>query len=82
MITRGILGNFVVHQLSDPESGGFLTRAARDELIGGRIYDAHIAEIARLSGARTVITGNVRHFKGLSSHGIAVLSPSEVELQG
>jgi hypothetical protein len=42
--------------------------------IGGRIYDAHIAEIARLGGARTVITGNTRHFKGLAAQGITVLT--------
>ena len=49
MITRGILGNFAVHQLSGPESGAFLTIAARDGLNGGRIYDAHIPPLRHLS---------------------------------
>jgi len=51
-------------------------------VIGGRIHDAQIAETARLAGARTVITGNVRHSKGLSGHGILVLTTGEVNLRG
>ncbi len=82
IIAAAILERFEVHQLPDRMGRRFLTAAARDRVIGGRIYDAHIAEIARGSGARTVITGNVRHFKGLSGHGIEVLSAEEVDLRG
>jgi predicted nucleic acid-binding protein len=46
--------------------------------MGGRIYDAHIAEIARLAGARLVATENRRHFTPLLRHGIRVLVSAEL----
>ena len=82
IITESILENFEVHGLPDNARKSFLIGAGRDRLIGGRIYDAQIAETARLSGARTVITGNVRHFRGLSGHGILVLTTGEADLPG
>ena len=39
-----------------------LRAAARDAIVGGRLYDAHIAEIARSAGAGVVVTDNRRHF--------------------
>src|SRR4030095_15663625 len=39
-----------------------LRGAARDAIAGGRIYDSHIADVARASGARVVVTDNRRHF--------------------
>jgi predicted nucleic acid-binding protein len=81
VIAESILENFEIHDLPDKARGPFLAAACRDRVIGGRIYDAHIAETARLSGARTVITGNVRHFTGLSGHGIRVLTTDEVDLR-
>jgi predicted nucleic acid-binding protein len=51
-----------------------LVRAAmRERVAGGRLYDAHVAEVARGAGARLVVTDNVRHFSGLRLHGIRVL---------
>jgi predicted nucleic acid-binding protein len=47
--------------------------AIRERVAGGRLYDAHIAEIARRAGARLVVTDNVRHFSGLSLRGVRVL---------
>jgi len=44
---------------------------------GGRLYDAHIAEIARLASARIVVTENPRHFVALLRHGIRVWSGEE-----
>jgi predicted nucleic acid-binding protein len=82
VIAEGILKNFEVHDLPDKARRPFLTAAGRERVIGGRVYDAHITETALLSGARTVITGNVRHFKGLSGHGILVLTTGEVNLRG
>lgn len=81
-IAENILENFKIQGLPEEAFKPFLIAAARDRVIGGRIYDAHIAETARLSGSRTVITGNVRHFRGLSAHGILVLGPGEVDLRG
>jgi hypothetical protein len=39
-----------------------LRSAAGYGLIGGRIYDAHIGEVARAGGAKIVVTENKRHF--------------------
>jgi len=41
------------------------------------LHDAHIAEIARLSGAKVVVTDNRRHFLALARHGIRVLGAEE-----
>ncbi len=46
-------------------------------VVGGRVYDAHIAEIARLSGVKVVVTDNRRHFLSLARHGIRVLGAEE-----
>ena len=51
--------------------------ASRDLTIGGRIYDAHIAEVARAAGARVVVTDNRRHFLAALRHGIRVETPTE-----
>jgi len=48
-----------------------------DRIAGGRVYDAHIAEIARLSGAKAVVTDNRRHFTSLARHGIRIWSAEE-----
>jgi len=77
LIDEEILVRFQVYDLPAESRLRFLADAARDRVTGGRIYDAHIAEIARLAGARTVVTENGRHFAGLVRHGIRVLSGAE-----
>lgn len=77
LIQEEILARFRVRQLPDRARGTFLHSAVRERAAGGRIYDAHIAEIARLAGARTVVTDNRRHFTSLLRHGIRVLSTEE-----
>jgi predicted nucleic acid-binding protein len=54
-----------------------LKSAAQDETAGGRIYDAHIAEVARAAGAEVIVTDNRRHFIASLRHGIRVETPSE-----
>ena len=81
VIEEGILDHFKVHELPEKARRPFLTAAGRDRLVGGRIYDGHIAETARRCGARTVITGNVRHFQGLPGHGISVLTAGEADFE-
>ena len=56
----------------------FLVSAVGEGTTGGRIYDAHIAEIARQAGARLVATENRRHFTSLLRHGIRVLVSAEL----
>jgi hypothetical protein len=64
--------------VSDLPSGSRLTMlktAAQDGTAGGRIYDAHIAEVARATGATVIV--NRRHFIAALRHGIRVETPSE-----
>jgi predicted nucleic acid-binding protein len=72
-----VLSRFVVHQLAEEARRGFLQGAVEARVAGGRIYDAHIAEIARLTDARVVVTDNVRHFADLRPHGIRVVSTAD-----
>ncbi|MFI5183301.1 MAG: PIN domain-containing protein [Vicinamibacteria bacterium] len=76
LLDAEILGRFEVGQLSKDRRLGLLRDAVEDRVAGGRIYDAHIAEIARECGAKVVITDNVRHFSGLVRHGVRVATSS------
>ena len=78
LIEGNILDRFEIRQLLDNAQGTFLKALEHDQVLGGRVYDAHIAEIARLSGAKTVVTDNRRHFASLARHGIRVLSAQEL----
>ena len=77
LVDEELLTRFEVDQLPKKAERSFLQAAASDRVAGGRIYDAHIAEIARLAGARVVVTDNRRHFTPLLRHGIRVLSAEE-----
>jgi predicted nucleic acid-binding protein len=77
LLETEILARFSVQQLPGSVRADFLRAAARDGSAGGRIYDAHIAEIAYRSGARTLVTDNRRHFTSLLRHGVRVLTPGE-----
>ena len=77
LIEEEILARFKIHQLPANVRTAFLHGAEHERVAGGRIYDAHIAEIARLSGAGTVVTDNRRHFTSLLRHGIAVRTAAE-----
>jgi predicted nucleic acid-binding protein len=78
LIEEEVLARFQVHQLAPNARVPFLGGAAEDRVAGGRIYDAHIAEIARHAGARAVITDNRRHFSALARHGIRSMSTEEL----
>jgi predicted nucleic acid-binding protein len=72
LLESEILSRFEVAQLSKERRRGLLREAVEDRVAGGRIYDAHIAEVARECGAKVVVTDNARHFSGLSRHGVRV----------
>ncbi len=78
LLESEILGRFEVRDLAPVARHEFLRIAAREGVRGGRLYDAHIAEIARRSGSRVVVTENRRHFQGLEGAGVRVLSASEL----
>lgn len=77
LIEEEILDRFEVRQLPDDHRRAFFHGVADDRLVGGRIYDAHIAEIARLARVPVVVTDNLRHFAALGRRGVDVLSAAQ-----
>jgi len=77
LVREEILGRVEVTQLPAAARGAFVSAAVGATVSGGRIYDAHIAECARLAGARIVVTDNRRHFVGLMRYGIRILTAVE-----
>jgi predicted nucleic acid-binding protein len=73
-----VFARFSVHGLPAELQEEFLIATVGEGTKGGRIYDAHIAEIARQAGARLVATENRRHFTSLLRHGIRVLVSAEL----
>jgi hypothetical protein len=72
-----ILERMSVHDLPGSDRVPLLRSAAHDGIAGGRIYDGHIAEIARAAGAEVVVTDNRRHFLAALRHGLRVETPTE-----
>lgn len=66
-----------MYELPDTERLPMLRAAAGDAIAGGRIYDTHIAEIARAAGADVVVTDNRRHFLSALRYGMRVETPTE-----
>jgi predicted nucleic acid-binding protein len=81
-----VFGRMAVHDLPAAERSAMLRAAAHDGIAGGRIYDAHIAEVARSAGAAVIVTDNRRHFLAALRHGMRVETPAEfvaaLKLQG
>ena len=77
LIETEIFGRMSVHVLPASDRLPMLKNAVRDATTGGRVYDAHIAEVARAAGATVVVTDNRRHFMAALRHGIRVETPSE-----
>jgi predicted nucleic acid-binding protein len=77
LIEEEILSRFEVRDLPDGHRRSFLHAVADDRLVGGRIYDAHIAEIARAARVQLVVTDNVRHFAGARRHGVEVVTAAQ-----
>jgi predicted nucleic acid-binding protein len=77
LLEREVFGRMEVHDLPPGDRIVLLQAAAREAIAGGRIYDAHIAEVARAAGAEVIVTENRRHFMAALRHGIRVETPSE-----
>lgn len=73
LLDREVLRRFRVLELEPVSRLTFLAAAVQQRVAGGRIYDAHIGEIARQAGARIVVTDNIRHFSGLAREGCRVV---------
>ena len=77
LVEEEIFGRMSVHDLPGAERLPMLRAAANDAIGGGRIYDAHIAEVARAAKASVIVTDNRRHFLAALRHGIRVETPAE-----
>lgn len=77
LLQEEVFSRMAVHDLPATDRVPMLRAAMRDAVAGGRIYDAHIAEIARAVGADVVVTDNRRHFLSALRYGMRVETPAE-----
>jgi len=77
LLTEEVFARMSVHDLPTSDRARLLQAATEDGIAGGRIYDAHIAEVARAAGASVIVTDNRRHFLAALRHGIRVETPAE-----
>ena len=77
LLQEEVFARMGVHDLPANERAGLFEAAAQDGTAGGRIYDAHIADVARAVGAQVIVTDNRRHFLSSLRHGIRVETPAE-----
>lgn len=77
LLEQEVFARMAVHDLPPPGRLQLLATAARDGIGGGRIYDAHIAEVARAAGAAVIVTDNRRHFVSALRYDLRVETPSE-----
>jgi predicted nucleic acid-binding protein len=77
LILEEVFERMAVYDLPPGSRQAFLQAIAQETITGGRVYDAHIAEIARAAGATVIVTDNRRHFLAALRHGIRVETPPE-----
>ncbi len=77
LLQEEVFARMAVHELPANDRARLFEAAAQDGTAGGRIYDAHIAEVARAVGAQVIVTDNRRHFLASLRHGIRVETPAE-----
>ena len=77
LLEAEVFARMAVHDLPPADRFAMLKAAAVDGTAGGRIYDAHIADVARAAGAEVIVTDNRRHFMASLRHGIRVETPTE-----
>ena len=73
LLEQEVLGRFRVLELDPAARLSFLAAAVQERVAGGRIYDAHIGEVARQAGAKIVVTDNMRHFSSVARQGCRVV---------
>jgi predicted nucleic acid-binding protein len=77
LLDQEVFARMAVHDLPAADRLAMLRAATRDGIAGGRIYDAHIADIARAAGASVVVTDNRRHFLSALRYDMRVETPTE-----
>ncbi len=78
LLQEDVFALFEVHALPSAAREAFFDSVVAERLVGGRVYDAHIGEVALRAGARIVVTDNRRHFTSLLRHGVRVLTSEEL----
>jgi predicted nucleic acid-binding protein len=77
LLQEEVFARMTVHDLPAAERPAFLAALVQEAVAGGRVYDAHIAEVARAAGATRIVTDNRRHFLAALRYGIQVKTPTE-----
>jgi predicted nucleic acid-binding protein len=77
LLEQEVLPRLSIYDLPPSMRLPMLTAAGHEGITGGRIYDTHIAEIARAVGASVVVTDNRRHFLSALRYGMRVETPTE-----
>ena len=77
LLEEEVFGRMAIHDLPAADRLSMLRGAAHDAIAGGRIYDCHIADLARAAGARVVVTDNRRHFLSALRYDLRVETPDE-----
>jgi predicted nucleic acid-binding protein len=77
LLRSEVLERLQVYDLPADDRVTFLQAASQERTAGGRIYDAHIAEVARAAGAQVIVTDNRRHFLLALRHGLRVETAEE-----
>ena len=77
LLEEEVFARMAVHDLPARDRLPMMKAVSQDGIAGGRVYDAHIAEVARAAGAAVVVTDNRRHFLAALRHGLRVETPSE-----
>ena len=77
LLAEEVFARMQVHDLPAADRLPMLRTAAHDAIAGGRIYDTHIAEVARAAGATVIVTDNRRHFVSALRYDVRVETPAE-----
>jgi predicted nucleic acid-binding protein len=77
LLEEEVVARLDVHDLPAAARLPMLRHAAAEGTAGGRIYDTHIAEIARTAAASIIVTDNRKHFVAALRHGIRVETTAE-----
>jgi predicted nucleic acid-binding protein len=77
LLHEEVFARMTVHDLPAADREALVATAVQDAIVGGRIYDSHIADVARAVGAVVIVTDNRRHFLSALRHGIRVETPAE-----
>ena len=77
LLQQEVFSRMALEELPATGRGSRWHAAAHDSGTGGRIYDAHIAEVAHAAGASVIVTDNRRHFLSALRYGIRVETTAE-----